>query len=148
MDACGGLLFLLIAAAVLGVGLGLTLYLINNQKVNKELQQAFASYRQSLELLKQQPNNPDLYQSALRWGRHYSNLTRDRSGVTLFDEMALANDLKAASAGAGQFVTDAATTSGTQPLEQRLDRLKALLDSGAIDEQEYRDRRSRLLDEI
>ena len=55
---------------------------------------------------------------------------------------------KAADAGVGQPVAGAASASATRSIEQRLDRLKALFESNAINEQEYHERRSKLLDEI
>ncbi|HEX4965145.1 MAG TPA: SHOCT domain-containing protein [Thermoanaerobaculia bacterium] len=125
-------------------------YFANLRRINKQLEEAFTGYKNALELLKQQPANPEFRQNALKWGRHYSNLTRDRKGVTLFDEVALSNDIGAASAGAGYFPQEEAVAIATtaQSLEQRLDRLKALFDSGAIDEQEYRERRAKILDEV
>lgn len=118
-----------------------------NRKFNEELYQAYESYRQSLELLKQHPSNPDLRQRALEWGRHYSNLTRDKKGITVYDEVALANDINAACAGAGNPARDSAATA-TRSIEQRLDQLKTLFNQGAIDEAEYRERRGKLLDEV
>jgi hypothetical protein len=147
MDACIVLIILVVGAMVAVGATALGLYFHNLNQVNKQLQLAFANYRQSLELLKQQPHNPDLYQRALESGRYYSNLTRNQKGVTIYDEVALANDLKAASAGRGQSERDS-TAAAAQPVEQRLDRLKALFDSGVINEQEYRERRGKLLDEV
>src|SRR5687767_1709985 len=109
MDACGVLVILIVGAIVLGGGLWLGLYFYNLNQTNKQLQYAFTNYKQALELLKQQPSNPDFHQSALKWGRYYSNLTRDQKGVTVYDEVALANDLKAASAGA--------STGSSQPVK-------------------------------
>jgi hypothetical protein len=147
MDACGVLIIIVIGAVVAVGAIALGLYLHNRNQVNKQLQLAFSNYRQSLELLKQQPNNSDLHQSALEWGRYYSNLTRNQEGVTLYDEVALANDLKAASAGGGPPARNS-TAAVAQSIEQRLDRLKALFNSGNISEQEYRERRDKLLDEV
>ena len=144
--ACGTLLLLLLAILAAVV----TLYFANLRRINKQLEEAFFGYKNALELLKQQPTNPEFRQNTLKWGRHYSNLTRDRRGVTVFDEVALSNDIGAASAGAGYSPREesAALAITAQSLEQRLDRLKALFDSGAIDEQEYRDRRAKILDEV
>jgi uncharacterized membrane protein len=140
---CG--LILLAVVVVFAVVIGLYFYSIN--QINKRLQLAFASYRQSLEILKQQPNDPELRQKALEWGRYYSNLTRDNKGVTVYDEVALANDINAACAG-GVHAANDPTATATRPIEQRLDQLKALFDKGAIDEQEYSERRAKLLDEV
>ena len=128
--ACG-----LIMLAVIGVfTLVIGLYFYNLRQVNKQLQHAFTSYRQSLELLKQQPNDPELRQKALGLGRYYSNLTRSNKGVTVYDEVALSNDINAACAGAGQAARE---STATRPIEERLDQLKALFEKGVIGEQEY-----------
>jgi hypothetical protein len=139
-----GLIILAVIGAFVG---GIALYLRNLSQINKRLQNAYASYRQSLELLKQQPNDPELRQRALEWGRYYSNLTRDNRGVTVYDEVALANDINAACAGGGHAAGDS-TATATRPIEERLDQLKALFEKGAIGEREYSDRRAKLLDEV
>ena len=50
--------------------------------------------------LKHDPNNPDLREKTLKLGRRYSELMRDVHGRTLFDEIALMNDINAACARA------------------------------------------------
>lgn len=147
MDAAGVTCVVIPLGVVVVFVVGTVLYFKHLRDFNKELQQAFESYRRSLELLKQHPSNPDLRQRALEWGRHYSNLTRDKRGVTVYDEVALANDINAACAGAGNPARDS-TGTATRSIEQRLDQLKALFDQGAIDEHEYRERRGKLLDEV
>jgi hypothetical protein len=146
MDAATVTCGLVILAVVVAFVVGVSLYFYNLNQVNKQLQHAFASYRQSLELLKQEPNNPEFRQRALEWGRHYSNLTRDNRGVTVYDEVAFANDINAACAGGGH--PRNSTVSAVRPIEQRLDQLKALFDKGVIGEQEYSERRGKLLDEV
>ena len=141
MDACSLIMLAIAGAIVLGIGL----YFHNLSQVNKNLQHAFTSYRQSLELLKQQPNDPELRQKTLGLGRYYSNLTRNNKGVTVYDEVALSNDINAACAGAGQTAKD---LTATRPIEEQLDQLKALLEKGIISEQEYSERRNKLLDEV
>jgi uncharacterized membrane protein len=116
----------------------------------RQLNDAQANYRRMLEILKRNPTDPDLRQKTLDWGRHYSNLTRQRKGLTIFDEVALSNDISAACAGAArtESYTAAGTSTSSLPVEDRLARLKALLGSGAITDDEYRERRNRLLDEV
>lgn len=138
---------LTILAVIGSIFWGLSLYFRNLSRINKQLRDAYVSYQQSLGLLKQQPNNPELRQRALEWGRYYSNLTRDNKGVTIYDEVALANDINAACAGAGYIAKEPEATT-TRSIEERLDQLKVLFEKGAINEQEYDARRSRLLDEV
>jgi hypothetical protein len=76
--------------------LGLVIYLIREAR----LREAELRYRESLRLLRQQPTDPDVREEVLRLGRVYSNLARDSKGRTLFDEVAIRNDIDAACAGA------------------------------------------------
>jgi len=142
--------FVLIAIPIAIIGACFGLYFWNLARINRQIRDAFNNYRSALELLKQSPNDPECREKTLHLGRYYSNLTRNNRGVTVYDEVALANDISAACAGAGQIPSSAIDTPTTanQSIEQRLGRLKALLESGAIDESEYRERRSRLLDEV
>ena len=124
----------------------------SNQK-SKRTSLARQTYLESLETLKRRPADPDLRQSALELGRVYSNLTRNSKGVTIFDEVALSNDINAACAAAARPDLTPAATHASQPtpsasLEDRLNRLKALLATGVITDAEYRERRAKLLAEI
>ena len=66
----------------------------------RELKVARTAYESSLELLRENPTDPELRSKTLELGRHYSNLTRNRLGVTTYDELALKNDIDAACAAA------------------------------------------------
>ena len=79
-------------------------------------------------------------------GRTYSNLTRNKQGVTIYDEVALSNDINAACAGAATLVSNKQTES--QIIESRLQKLAELKSKGLIDEQEYAARRAKILDEV
>jgi hypothetical protein len=111
------------------------------------LAQAKASYQASLSKLKSNPTNADLRQRTLELGRIYSNLTRKKRGVTLFDEVALMNDISAACAGA-TFVSPNMGTSATPSIEKRLSKLAELRSKGLIDEQEYNSKRQKIIDEV
>ncbi len=63
----------------------------------EKARQAYLAY---LSKLKQSPTNPDIKQHTLALGRYYSDLTRDNQGHTIFDEIALMNDINAACAAA------------------------------------------------
>jgi hypothetical protein len=77
-------------------------------------------------------------------GRQYSALTRQGKNVTIYDEMALMNDINAACAGAGS----SPKRQERDSVEDRLARLSDLRSKGLIDEREHEERRRRILDEI
>lgn len=111
----------------------------------KAQQAAKQAYLDSLSSLKGSPTDADLKQETLALGRAYSALTRDTKGNTLFDEVALMNDINAACAGAA-----AGTPSVASPVsvEIRLETLKDLKAKGIIDQAEYEQRRASILGSI
>jgi hypothetical protein len=119
----------------------------SSNRKNKELAEAKASYEASLSKLKSNPTNADLRQTTLQLGRIYSNLTRRKKGVTLFDEVALMNDINAACAGA-TFVSRSTSAPAESSIEKRLAKLAELKSKGVIDEQEYTSTRQRIIDEV
>jgi hypothetical protein len=127
----------------------LILVLINNEKTKaaKAKQQSWEAYQAALSGLKSDPTNANLRQQALHLGRTYSNLTRNKQGVTVYDEMALMNDINAACAGASSAAGDQRRKAG-QPLEERLARLSELRNKGLISEQEYESGRQKIIGEI
>lgn len=115
----------------------------------REKEAAKKAYLLSLSELKQDPTNADVKQHTLALGRHYSNLTRDKKGNTLFDEVALMNDINAACAAA--IITTNASVVATQPdlsIETRLRTLGDLKQKGLIDTVEYDKRREEILSSI
>jgi hypothetical protein len=132
---------------VLIVGLIIFVLVSSANKQAKELAQAKEAYQRSLARLKSNPTNADLRQKTLELGRAYSNLTRKRKGVTVFDEVALMNDINAACAGA-TVIAHEGRSSSKPSIEERLIRLSDLRSKGLIDEQEYNSRRQKILDEI
>jgi hypothetical protein len=117
-------------------------------KYRESLSEAEGNYRRMLEILRSNPNDPALREKALGWGRRFAELTRQPigSGVTIYDEVALSNDINAACAGANRANGSAELRESS--LEDRLERLKGLLDKGLISSDEYSEKRKRLLDEI
>ena len=126
---CVGLFILAVVGGVLAA--------INQQK---ELAAALQAYQACLEQLKGEPNNPELRQRALQLGRVYSNLTRQKKGVTIYDEVALKNDIDAACAGA--------VSVQSRSVEERLAKLQQLLAAGHVTDDEYRRRRQAILDDV
>jgi hypothetical protein len=114
----------------------------NNNAERKR--KAKLAYLDSLNKLKKSPTNADLRQKTLELGRHYSNLMRDSKGQTVFDEVALMNDLNAACAGA--LVTTAPTPAGD--IEERLAKLQSLKEKGLIDDSDYKQRKQELMAQI
>jgi hypothetical protein len=108
----------------------------------KKLLQAKQAYLSSLENLKKEPRNADLRQKTLELGRTYSNLTRDSKGVTMYDEMALMNDIGAACAAA------TATEVPSISTQDRINTLISLREQGIIDEDEFKERKKAILDSI
>ena len=105
------------------------------------------AYQAALERLKVSPSDPRIREQALELGRRYASWTRHaagQGGVTLFDEVALANDIQAACAAASRVgeVTQATTA------EDRLQKLEVLRKKKLISESEYAANRQRILSEL
>ncbi len=121
-----------------------------------EVDYARRQYRQTLEKLKLHPSDPEVKQEALKYGRKYSYLTRDKQGITLFDEMMLMNDINAATAHAftnppaitPQPVSNSQLQTSFNSPEERLKKLLDLKDCGIITQAEYTSRRNKILDDI
>jgi hypothetical protein len=107
-------------------------------------------YFDTLSKLKNDPNNPELKQETLKKGREFSALSREYQGqnktVTVYDEMALMNDINAACAGAMN--VSAKEGINNQTVEERLAKLSKLKQNNLISEQEYSEKRKKVLDEI
>jgi hypothetical protein len=113
------------------------------QKVQRR-KAANDAYQGALSELKASPSNPDLKQRTLELGRTYANLTREQKGVTVFDEVALSNDISAATAGASAPPAAAPRVS----VETRLQELEGLRTKGLISASEYDEKRRRLITEM
>jgi hypothetical protein len=137
MDA---FVFLLIIGAIIAV------LIIQARAKHKRLREAKTEYMTSLARLKSDPTNADLKQQTLALGRAYSNLTRDSKGVTVFDEVALSNDINAACAGATR--TAFQLSGQPQSIDTRLAKLAELKRQGLISDDEFRDQRARILREL
>ena len=122
----------------------IAIVVMNSRAKQRELNEARTRYRDSFARLKSDPTNPDLKQQTLSLGRAYSNLTRNRKGVTVFDEVALSNDISAACAAAS---ARSASSVSSSP-EERLNRLAELRQKGLVNEDEYQKRRAHILEEI
>jgi hypothetical protein len=108
--------------------------------------EASANYYASLALLKAHPASADLRERTLDLGRIYSNLTRNNAGLTVFDEVALMNDINAACANVA--VASAPNSPVGLNIEERLAKLTELRTKQLIDDSEYQARRQKILDAI
>ena len=112
----------------------------------QKLKKAKTAYQVALAKLKSNPNKPDLKQNTLKTGRVYANLCRDEKGNTIFDEVALMNDINAACAAA---TTTPHVLQHSQPdVEERLKMLDRLLANGMINQVEYQQRKKQILDSL
>lgn len=113
---------------------------------------AKTAYQASLEQLSRDPANPELRKKTLDLGRVYSNLTRNNKGVSLFDEVALMNDINAACGGttvrANSKPSPKLPVSVAPPLQDRLIRLSQLKEQGLVSDEEYQAKRQQLLNEV
>lgn len=134
---CLGVIVIIIIAAVM-----------SSNKKTKELAEAKAAYQASLSRLKSDPTNADLRQRTLGLGRIYSNLTRRKRGVTIFDEVALMNDINAACAGASFVPNNREPAREGSSIQERLARLAELHSQGIINDQEYNLTRQKIIDEV
>lgn len=143
----GYVLLLVIVVVIVGV---VILNDKSNEKIRRQkaerLQTAFDTYQSALSRLKSSPTNADLKQETLRNGRAYAALTREQSGsgVTIFDEIALSNDISAATAGANV----APAAAPRESVETRLQQLESLRTKGLISAAEYDEKRKRLIAEM
>lgn len=135
---------------VLLIVVGVIVLLIHSGAQSAKAKEAARqAYLQSLAKLKENPTNPNLKQNTLSLGRRYSAMTRDNKGNTLFDEVALMNDINAAcAAAAAPPSTNASRASESQSVESRLRTLEDLKSKGLIDEAEAAKRRDQIIGDI
>jgi hypothetical protein len=110
-------------------------------------------YRNALELLKHKPTSADMHTYALRTGREYAESIRAEGVVTLFDETALANDIRAVTANAAQVsaigdTSSANPTTATASLDERIAKLLKLKAAGLLSDAEFDQKRQALIDEV
>ena len=114
----------------------------------ERLEAARTDYERSLSDLKNTPADPHLREQTLAKGRVYSAMTREDKAVTVYDEVAILNDINAVCAAVAAVVAPASPKSSTTPIEARLEKLSALKLRGLITADEYESRRGALLSEI
>lgn len=137
----GWFLFLIVVIAIIAA--------FSAHHSEREKQKALEAYNASLSALKINPASSDVRQETLRLGRIYSNLVRDNKGNTIFDEVALMNDINAACA-ATQHVIQSQSNPEQQPesAESRLLKLNDLYAKRLIDQQDYLRRKQEIINSI
>jgi hypothetical protein len=110
------------------------------------LEEATQAYQGSLSALKADPTNSDLRQRTLALGRHYSNLSRNSTGQTVFDELALMNDISAACASA--HLLKHSPIGSVESIEERLTKLQSLREKGLIDQADFARIKREITDQI
>jgi hypothetical protein len=117
-----------------------------NRAKGKRIEQAEEAYKAGLTKLRKDPGNVQFRQWALELGRAFAREARSSGGETLFDEVALMNDLNAITpTSSGKASEQQSHPAG---VEDRLRRLESLRQEGLISVDEYSARRKSILDEI
>ena len=123
-----------------------------NAALQAELQQKQQAYTKALNALRAKPTNPALHEQALQLGRIYAAATRTNKAVTLFDETALANDIRAVTANATQTTQPVSALNSSAALatsfDDRINTLLKLKASGLITDAEFDQKRKEMLDSI
>lgn len=125
----------------------------------KRLAETRAEYDEALARLRGDPTSAFYRQRALEVGRALAALSRESGAVTVFDEMALKNDLDAAAAGATVLTAPIAPAASKAPATPApaagapsvADRLRLVADlrtQGLISEEELQARRSKILEGV
>ena len=139
---------LIIILLIGGVALAVYLWWQNKKKKREAIASAYIYYNMALDNLRTEPNDSNKRETALRLGREYADLVR-KDKRTMFDEVALMNDLNAIQPTTPKEATDVKKHPvATDSTEQRLTKLEDLRSKGLLTEDEYQNRRSAILDEI
>ena len=135
---------------ILCIGLPiLILFVLSNARAGKRkrIEEARIAYQSSLRALRSDPTNATLKQKTLDLGRVYARAVREGGSETLFDEMALSNDLSAATASASASPSPA-SSSASASVEKRLADLASLREKRLIDDEEYTRKREQILSDL
>jgi hypothetical protein len=122
----------------------LVLFVAAVAHASKVIKQMRKDYQDSLQQLKQHPNDPDLREQTLALGRKYADRVRNHNGRSIFDEVALMNDINAACARAtvGQHSVARVEVTNRLPMRgasvaQEIENLGRLFLKGVITAEEF-----------
>ncbi|MEZ4517796.1 MAG: hypothetical protein R3C44_13565 [Chloroflexota bacterium] len=121
---------------------------INAEKRKKEEIRSSRLSTRGLAALREDPGNIKLREAALSLGRQYVALARD-SKITLFDEVALMNDLNAIEISKLPQIIQVKEQASITDINSRLSKLNELFNSGIITRRvPLESKRATILDEI
>ncbi len=121
---------------------------MNAEYRKQQLEAAKMDYARSLTRLKETPVDPQLCEQTLAKGRVYSKLTREDKAVTVYDEVAILNDINAACAAVATIVAPESPKPSATWIEERLVKLSSLKEQGLITADEYESHREAVLSDI
>ena len=138
-------------AGIFIIAFGIFIAVVNANSKTAEINRKRADYQAALTALRENPTNPSLHEQALTLGRIYSAATRDNKSVTLFDETALANDIRAVTANATQtapVVHQTNTSTPAQSIDERISALKKMRENDLLTDEEFEQKRKDILNSI
>ncbi|VAW43335.1 hypothetical protein MNBD_CHLOROFLEXI01-3014 [hydrothermal vent metagenome] len=104
----------------------------NGEQKRKRIREARKNYERSLEQLKTSPDDANLRQKTLLLGREFARAAREGGKETLFDEMALMNDINAVAVAVAVAVAGGASPKRieekSKSASERLEELRKMKD--------------------
>lgn len=117
----------------------------NGEQKRARIREAKSNYENSLSQLKSSPDNADLRQKTLALGRSYAEAAREGGKATLFDEMALMNDINAVAGGA---TVKHPEQKITKSASERLSELQKMKEQGLISDAEFNAKKTAILNDM
>ena len=117
----------------------------DQEQRKKKIAKAKKEYNDALDMLRKNTNNNELREYALACGRYYATLAANDKR-TMFDEVALMNDLNAIQATTAQPAPAPQENKGD--VKTRLANLESLYKEEIITKEEYETRRNQILSEV
>jgi len=110
--------------------------------IQNEISVAKEKYQESLNKLRNDPNNSNLRQETLNLGRKFCALTRNSNSTTIYDELMIMNDINSINSNKSD------KSNNTSSIEERLNRLEVLKKKKLISDDEYQKTRKAILSEL
>lgn len=141
---------------VIGVAVaGVAVLAVLTYRSTHKLKRAQDEYQSSLDNLERDPFNQTAHQNTLVAGRRLADLARGSTGVTIYDESRIANDIRAVTANATKTAPapvapaqQNSTSTHAPTVEQRLQKLNELHANGLLAPDEFETKRWQIFDEL